>query len=130
MNSQVRHGAQRPVNLNLFRFHFPVAAITSITHRITGVLLFFAIWFPLYLLHLAVSGAADVRFSEITSSMWGGGLLVILIAGTSFHFAAGVKHLLLDLHIGESLGVARALSWSVWVVTSLCTALAILAAGW
>ena len=34
---------ERPINLDLTKFSFPIMAIASITHRITGVLLFVAI---------------------------------------------------------------------------------------
>ena len=43
----------RPVNLNLLAFSFPLAAIVSITHRITGVILFVGVAFALYALDMA-----------------------------------------------------------------------------
>ena len=33
--------SERPVNLDLTTFHFPVTAIASILHRVCGVILFF-----------------------------------------------------------------------------------------
>ena len=45
----------RPVNLNLLKMSWPIAAIASITHRITGVVLFVGVAFCLYALDLALS---------------------------------------------------------------------------
>jgi len=47
---------KRPVYLsvNPLKFTFPVAALASIAHRITGVLLFVAVGYFLYLLQLAL----------------------------------------------------------------------------
>ena len=42
----------RPVNLNLLAFSFPLAAIVSITHRVTGVILFVGVAFALYALDM------------------------------------------------------------------------------
>ena len=51
VNSQHRFEGMktdRPINLSLTKFSFPLAAIASITHRITGILLFVGIAFLLY----------------------------------------------------------------------------------
>ena len=45
----------RPVNLNLFAFSFPLTAIVSITHRITGIILFGGVAFALYVLDMALA---------------------------------------------------------------------------
>lgn len=125
--SNQQQGETRPINLNLFRFHFPLSAVTSITHRITGVLLFLGVWLLLYLLHLALQPGGSAELSEILESIWGRGVLVLLAACAIFHLVAGFKHLLLDLHIGESLEASRALSWSTWLLTVVLTALVALA---
>ena len=51
----------RPINLALTKFKFPLAAIASITHRITGVLLFVGIAFLLYLLDQSLTSATRAR---------------------------------------------------------------------
>lgn len=124
-NQQFRRA--RPVNLNLFRFHFPLSAVTSITHRLTGGLLFLGVWLLLYLLHLALQDDASAQLSAILASIWGKGALMLLGACAIFHLLAGIKHLLMDLHIGESLQVAQGLSCSTWLITVLLTAFLIAA---
>ena len=126
-NNQVQQPRERPVDLNLFRFHFPLVAVTSITHRFTGGLLFLGVWVLLYLLHLALQEDGSAQLSAILVSYWGKGILLLLAACAIFHLLAGFKHLLLDLHIGETLEVSRTLSWSTWLLTVLLTALVALA---
>ncbi|MGB5426966.1 MAG: succinate dehydrogenase, cytochrome b556 subunit, partial [Gammaproteobacteria bacterium] len=47
-----------PVFLNLFRIHFPVGAVTSIAHRISGVLMFLSLPLLIYLLDISLQGPA------------------------------------------------------------------------
>ncbi len=89
---------------NLFVFRFPITAIVSILHRITGILLFAGIAFALYVLQVSLS--SEQGFNEIKSALTSPLCLVItttLIAVLLFHFIAGIKHLLMDLGIGETL---------------------------
>ena len=48
----------RPVNLDLSTIKLPLAAITSITHRISGVIMFAGIGILLWMLELSLSGEA------------------------------------------------------------------------
>lgn len=130
MTNQVRQHRARPVNLNLFRFHFPLAAVTSITHRITGVALFLGMWVLLYFLHLGLEDDGSGGLSAVLGSFSGKGVLALLAACATFHLAAGFKHLLMDLHIGETLDASRMLSWSTWLLTLLLTGLVVLALWW
>lgn len=95
---------KRPVNLDLGKFHFPLPAITSILHRISGVLLFVAMGFLLYGLHLSLSG--EEGFSALQTLMqsflaklivWG------ILSSLIYHLVAGVRHLIMDLGIGDTL---------------------------
>ena len=47
--------ATRPVYLNLWRIRFPVTAIVSILHRISGVVIFLGLPFLLYILSQSLS---------------------------------------------------------------------------
>ncbi len=130
MTNQVRQHRVRPVNLDLFRFHFPLTAVTSITHRITGVALFLGMWVLLYFLHLALRDDGSERLSVLLESSWSKGMLVLLVACAVFHLVAGAKHLLMDWHIGESLKAARMMSWSAWFLSVSLTLLVALAFWW
>ncbi len=98
----------RPVNLALTKFSFPLAAIASITHRVTGVALFVGVAALLYLLDIAL--ASDEGFAAAQSLLAQPLIKLVFIAilaALTFHIVAGVKHLLLDFHIGDSVGAAK-----------------------
>jgi len=93
----------RPVNLDITTFKFPLPAITSILHRISGVALFIATAILLYLLQLSLS--SEQGFSEAVTIMDGTLMKIVLWAittGLFYHLIAGVKHLLMDLGWGET----------------------------
>jgi succinate dehydrogenase / fumarate reductase cytochrome b subunit len=98
----------RPVNLALTKFSFPLAAITSITHRITGVLLFAGIAFLLYLLDQSLTSAQGFeRSREILAQPLPKLLLIAVVATLAYHLVAGVKHLLLDFDFGDTIEGGR-----------------------
>ncbi|MDA8953432.1 succinate dehydrogenase, cytochrome b556 subunit [Pseudomonadales bacterium] len=112
----------RPVNLNLLVFSFPLAAIVSITHRITGVMLFVGVAFALYALGLAMS--SEQGFAEakvLVAQPLGMFILLGLIATLTFHIIAGLKHLLMDFHVGDTVGAAYFGSIAVIVLTLIVT---------
>lgn len=96
--------SQRPVNLDLRTIKLPVTAYTSILHRISGVILFFGIAIMLYALDMSLSseeGFAEVQ-ACLTSPLaklviWG------LLSALLYHLVAGIRHLIMDLGIGETL---------------------------
>lgn len=102
----------RPINVGLkdmlgpmgYSYAWPITAIASITHRIAGVVLFIGIGFALFALE--VSLADELSFESlkglITSPLgkfitWG------LLSALAYHFVAGVKHLIQDTGVGETL---------------------------
>lgn len=112
----------RPVNLNLLAFSFPLAALVSITHRITGVILFVGVAFALYALDMATASpegfaAAQQLISQPLPTF----ILLGLIAALMFHILAGLKHILMDFHLGDSVVAARRGSAAVIALTVLST---------
>ncbi len=104
----------RPVNLDISTIKFPLAAITSIIHRITGVILLIGFGFLLYLLQLSLeSESGFVLVQELLSGLIVKLLTWAVIACLIYHFIAGCKHLLLDLGIGETNEGAQIGSWLV-----------------
>jgi len=98
----------RPVNLDLRTIAFPVTAIVSILHRISGVLLF--LFVPVLLCLLDCSLKSAESFSEVQTwfnSLTGKVIIWALLSSLVFHLFAGVRHLLADMGFGESLGSAR-----------------------
>lgn len=111
----------RPVNLNLFPQ--PFAAIVSITHRITGGALFVGVAFALYTLDLALSSPAGFEQAVVLIHQPFPALIFFgLLFFLNFHIIAGIKHLLLDFHIGDTLPAARAGATVVVIGSLLATA--------
>jgi len=99
---------ERPVNLALTKFSFPLPAIASITHRITGVLLFAGIAFGLYVLDLSLASPAGFeRAAALLATPAGRVLTWLVLAVLIFHLLAGIRHLLMDFGIGETLRGGR-----------------------
>lgn len=115
------HGANnRPVYLNLLQIRLPIAGIMSIIHRITGVLMFLATPFIIYVLDLSLSTPQGfVRAAELLHS--GLGLLVIfgMLWGLLHHLLAGIRYLLLDIHIGIDKPYYRYSAWAVMIASPL-----------
>ncbi len=99
-------------------------AVVSIFHRISGVLLFIALPYLIFLLHESL--ASEMSFHQIkssTSQPWHQIIMWIVLTATGYHFVAGVRHLLLDWHIGESLKGGRAGAYLVIILAVICAAL-------
>ena len=93
----------RPVNLDISTIKLPLAAITSITHRISGVILFVGIGILLWMLDMSLSGQAEFdRLQEILTSPLATFIVWGVLAALAYHLVAGVKHLLMDLGVGET----------------------------
>ncbi len=95
---------KRPVNLDLTQFSFPLPALTSIVHRITGVGLFIGVAILMYALDLSLQ--SEEGFNSVKECLDGTlAKLVIwaLVSALLYHLVAGIKHLLMDFGIGETL---------------------------
>ena len=121
---------QRPARLvffNLTQIQMPVGAITSIAHRVTGVVLALGLPFFLYVLYLSLDSAQSYeRLTRIAGTSLFKVALVAFIWALSHHLLAGVRHLLMDVGIGSHLADARRSAWGVNIGGAV---LALLAAG-
>ena len=97
-----RVNSKRPVNLDITTIKLPLPAYTSILHRISGVVLFVALGFLLYGLEqsLASRESFEALKTLLTSPLAKFTTWAILSA-LIYHFVAGVKHLLMDVDIGD-----------------------------
>jgi succinate dehydrogenase / fumarate reductase cytochrome b subunit len=111
---------QRPVNLALHTIKFPVTAILSILHRITGFVLFLAI--PIFLYFLQYSLTDHISFEKIKNGFNCGifkFLLWLLLTSLYLHLVAGIKHILMDLHLGDSKKISRLNSYVSFVLVAI-----------
>ena len=95
---------KRPVNLELTTISLPVTAYASILHRISGVAMLIAVFILLWM--LGASLKSKESFDQLASSLsspffkfilWG------IASALAYHFIAGLRHLVMDAGIGESL---------------------------
>jgi succinate dehydrogenase / fumarate reductase cytochrome b subunit len=119
---------KRPVYLNLFKIRLPVGGILSILHRATGAFLVLLLPIALYILQRSLQD--QTAYAEIAAqAATPVGRLVVLVIVWVFaqHFFSGVRHLLLDVGVGDSKPAARRNAWlafaaslSVVVITGVC----------
>lgn len=116
--------SQRPINLDLASLKFPPMAIASILHRISGVLLF--ILLPLVLYMLSLSLQSTNSFNELKDfllhphiklAVW------VFISALSYHVLAGIRHIILDMGVGEDVGTAKLSAVAVIVLAIVMTCL-------
>lgn len=111
---------QRPKNLNLFTIQFPIPAIVSILHRISGLILFLLIPFLLWVLQRSLTseqGFDDIH--QAMTSLCAKTIVWLALSAFIYHFIAGIRHLLMDIHIGESLRSGRIGSILTLIISGL-----------
>jgi len=116
---------KRPVNLDLTTIKFPVPALASISHRIAGVALFLAV--PILLWMLDRSLASPESFAEMKELLdtWPAEVVLFgILMAVAYHFVAGIKHLIMDWGIGETLEGGRRFAIAGFVIAAVLIALA------
>lgn len=114
----------RPVNLDLTTIRFPITAIVSILHRASGLFLFLMIPVLLWMLHMSlVTPWSFILLTDILGGPWMKAFIFILLASLIYHLIAGVRHLFMDVHVGDSKeGGRRGAKW-VLVLSIILTIL-------
>jgi succinate dehydrogenase / fumarate reductase cytochrome b subunit len=120
----INHNKVRPVYMNLFQIKLPISAISSITHRLAGIYIFF-ISLPLFLflLYFTTKSYNDFMFIQqaFNNSIFFSTFVSFSFLVFAYHILTGVRHLLQDLHIGESLSASRVSSYIVFILWFLLT---------
>ena len=119
----------RPVNINLFKIKLPLSAFLSITHRISGILIFFIV-LPVsaYTLSLIFQNQESyntfLAYYSNNLSIKLTYLFLVLIF--QYHIFTGIRHMLMDFHLlEESLSVSHksaVLTIFVFVINVMVTA--------
>lgn len=99
---------KRPKNLDLSTIRLPLAGKVSILHRVSGAGLF--LFLPVLLWLFSASLTSAETFATV-KSLFSTLPVKVVIAGLIWafvhHFCAGVRFLLLDLHIGIEKEASR-----------------------
>ena len=105
-------------------YRLPLAAFASLFHRVSGALLVFLLPFALYLLDKSLLSEISFEYFKGFTSHWLAKLLILaLVWGYLHHFCAGVRHLLMDLHVGLDKDSGRRSAVSVFIVSLALTVL-------
>ena len=106
----------RPKYYDLNLLNLPLSALVSILHRITGMVMFlFMIPLSLYLLQATLKSESGFNFwSNVLNFPVAKVILLGFVWAFLHHFFAGLRYLLLDLHIGVDKAAAR--TSSIWVL--------------
>lgn len=116
---------KRPVNLDIGTIDLPLPALASITHRITGVILVAGAAVLLWLLDESL--ASEEGFNTVKTLadsflvkliVWG------VLSALIYHSIAGIKHLIMDLGIGETLEGGQTGAKLVLIVSAVLIILA------
>lgn len=119
---------KRPVNLDIGTIQLPIAAIVSILHRVSGVVLFAVI--AIFLWALDASLSSEENFNALKECLGSPVIKLIIwasLAALVYHIAAGVRHLAMDFGIGETLEGGRL---SAKITLGVAIALIILTGVW
>lgn len=115
---------KRPVNLDIGTIKLPITSYVSILHRVSGVVLFFALALLLCVFDASIESEQSFQSLKegLSSPIW---QLVIwaALAALAYHFVAGIRHLIMDFGFGEeSFESGRRSAWLVVAVAALIIA--------
>lgn len=106
----------------LLKYRLPPPSVVSILHRVSGALLFLALPLLLWLFDLSlISEVSYERFSAIVGHWFVKLVLLVLAWAFLHHLVAGIRYLLLDLHVGLDKEPARKSALAVFAASGLLT---------
>lgn len=103
---------------DILRYRLPAAGVVSILHRVSGAMMFLLLPLILYIFDLSIT--SEISFTHLQGfvSHW---FVKLLILGLSWaylhHFCAGVRHLIMDAHIGLTKEASAKSARSVFFVS-------------
>jgi succinate dehydrogenase / fumarate reductase cytochrome b subunit len=116
---------ERPKNLDLSTVKFPITAIASILHRVSGIIVFIALAIFLLLLNCSLTSESDfIRVAGYFDNfivefiMWGS------LTGLAYHAVFGVRHMIQDLGFWEEMDSASISAKAGFIITAVLSILA------
>ncbi|AVR03433.1 succinate dehydrogenase cytochrome b556 subunit [Pluralibacter gergoviae] len=117
---------QRPVNLDLRTIRFPITAIASILHRVSGVITFVAVGILLWLLGTSLSSPEGfLTASSIMGSFFAKFIIWGILTALAYHAVGGIRHMLMDTgYLEETLEAGKRSAQISFVITVVLSLLA------
>lgn len=117
-----KFGVMRFADIQHYRL--PLPAYVSILHRASGMLMFLLLPFVLYLLEKSLTSEISFEYFKGFTSHWFAKLVILaLVWAFLHHLCAGIRHMLLDVHVGLDKPTARKTSAAVFFISLPLTAL-------
>lgn len=114
----------RPYFLDLVAIRLPIGGMVSILHRASGAVLSLAVPCLLYALMLSLRSPEDFQsVADWFSGFFGWVISMGLVWALLHHLLAGLRHLGLDLGLGEAKEAARKSAWASLFAAAGLTAL-------
>lgn len=121
MSEPVKSGKPQFRNINIAdiaHYRLPLAGILSILHRVSGALMFLLLPFVLLLLDKSLMSEISFEYFKGIASHWFVKLLILALAWAYLHhICAGIRYLLMDIHIGLDKDKARKSSVIVFSIS-------------
>lgn len=119
------HAPKRPVFFEPLKTSLPLPALISITHRLSGLALIFFV--PLALMTLSYSLLSEQNFLFVQHRLhvcpFAKAFAIITLTAWIFHALAGVRHLLMDIHLFDNLPAARFSAAITFIIATLVSLL-------
>ncbi len=104
--------------LQIIRYRLPAAGMVSIFHRISGALMFLLLPFILFLFDQSITSEYSFAHLKYVASHWLVKLVILAISWAYLHhFCGGIRHLIMDLHIGLSKEEAARSAKAVFAIS-------------
>lgn len=116
---------KRPVNLDISTIKLPITGFVSFFHRVSGIFLFAGMAVFMWLLDSSLdSQESFAAVRDISSNLTFKLIIWAVLAGLAYHTVAGIRHLIMDFGVGESLKGGRTGAVIVLVISVVLIALA------
>lgn len=103
--------------MSIKSYNFPITAISSIMHRISGVVLIIAIPICVVAMNYALAGPDGYQQTvTVLTKSWFSVFFWLFLSSITYHVYAGIRHMIMDMGFGESMKVARFTSLLVIVL--------------
>jgi succinate dehydrogenase / fumarate reductase cytochrome b subunit len=108
-------------------YRLPAPGMVSILHRVSGALMFVLLAVVIWLLQLSLASEPSfMRLKDLASQWWAKLLFLALAWALLHHLVAGIRYLLLDLHVGVEKAASVKSALAVFAVSLSLTLLAAL----
>jgi succinate dehydrogenase / fumarate reductase cytochrome b subunit len=108
---------KRPIHLKLHQIRFPITAIASIGHRLSGIFVFLLVPWVLWIFQQSLTPQGFVDLQATFSNGCCAALIWLLVVAFLYHLLAGIRHLVMDFGLGETLNLAKMSAMIVLLLT-------------